>query len=106
MTRPTRSRSRSPSTASHAARPTRSRSRFISRMATRGHLLAFATLPLLACDGADSLGSLFVSIDEDASAPASSPYGATTCVLSVAASRHRPDGLYLFAEIPQGPAMT
>lgn len=50
-------------------------------------------LLLFACDGQDSLGQLTVSIEGQ-------PVVANSCVLSTAASQHRPRGLYVYAELP------
>ncbi|HJZ87818.1 MAG TPA: hypothetical protein VKN99_21740 [Polyangia bacterium] len=61
--------------------------------------LAIPVLLLAACDGQDSLGSLaFKRSDESGAAPIA--LSASTCVLSVAASKYRPWGLYVFAEVP------
>jgi hypothetical protein len=50
-------------------------------------------LLLAACDGQDSLGQMTVSIDGQ-------PAAANSCMLSTAASQHRPHGLYVYAELP------
>src|SRR5262245_37828533 len=54
-----------------------------------------ALLLLASCDGQDALGQLTARIDDV-------PADASTCVLSGSASSHRPNGLYVLAELPSG----
>ena len=66
-------------------------------------LLVCAALLAPACDGPDVQGNLSVTMGDQTSAPPRVLI-ASSCVLSVAASAHRPHGLYLFAELPLGGA--
>jgi hypothetical protein len=63
--------------------------------------LTLALLALSACDGADALGQLNATREGEVAGEVTA-VSARSCVLSIAASQHRPRGLYLFAELPAG----
>src|SRR2546421_12199932 len=54
-----------------------------------------------ACDGPDAQGTLSAQRSDESGAPPQA-LTASSCVLSIAASEHRPHGLYIFAELPLG----